>query len=55
VNLASRLESSVAKPGQIVIARNTYDQVDGEFPAHSLGTFTLRGRQAPVEVFEVDG
>ncbi len=53
VNTASRLESTVAKPGQIVISRETLDRSGGGFRTEPLGPFTLRGRQSAVEVFAV--
>jgi adenylate cyclase len=53
VNTASRLESSVARPGQIIISRATLDQLDpAEFTVLPLGEVSLRGRQAAVEVFD---
>lgn len=52
VNTASRLESSVAKPGQIIISRTTRDQLDDAFSVRPLGPVSLRGRQEPVEVFD---
>jgi adenylate cyclase len=54
VNTTSRLESSVAKPGQIVISRDTYDRLKGGIRATSLGEFQLRGRQSTTEVFAVE-
>jgi adenylate cyclase len=53
VNTASRLESDVALPGQIVISGATFDRVRGHVEARSLGEKILRGRRVPVEVFEV--
>jgi len=55
VNIASRLESGVAKPGMIVIGQNTYDMVAGQFECKSLGRFTLKGKANEVNVFEVTG
>jgi adenylate cyclase len=52
VNTASRLESSVAKPGQIIISRATRDQLDSSFSVRYLGSLPVRGRQEPVEVFD---
>lgn len=52
VNTASRLESTIARPGQIVITRATYDRLEA-LEARSLGPVTLRGRKERVEVFEV--
>ena len=55
VNTASRIESSVAKPDQIVISKHTRDLIGHAFDVRSLGGFTLRGRGAELEVFEVIG
>jgi adenylate cyclase len=54
VNLAARLQAD-AKPGQILISRHTYDQVRGRIEARSLGMVRLRGKELPVEAFEVVG
>jgi len=55
VNTASRLESSVAKPGMLVIGENTHRMVAGQFECRSLGSFTLKGKEREVSVFEVTG
>jgi len=52
VNTASRLQSSVAEPGQIVFSRATRDGLDNSFPVRCLGRLALRGRQELVEVFD---
>jgi adenylate cyclase len=54
VNTASRMESSITRPGQIVVSKETLDQTAGAFRATPLGTFTLRGRQSPVEAYAVE-
>lgn len=54
VNTTSRLESSVAKPGQIVISRDTYDRLNGSVRVTALGPVTLRGRASAIEVFAVE-
>ncbi len=54
VNTASRLQSEVAAPGQIVISRATFDRVRDQVSARPLGERRLRGRSGLVEVFEVD-
>ncbi|MGH9384004.1 MAG: adenylate/guanylate cyclase domain-containing protein [Vicinamibacterales bacterium] len=54
VNTASRLESTVASPGQIVIGKATQDLLTPDIRTRSLGVFTLRGRKDEVEVFEVE-
>lgn len=53
VNIASRLESGVAKPGQLVISQNTLDRVMGSFQTVSLGEFALKGLQQKMPVYEV--
>ena len=52
VNTASRLESTVAKPGQIIISKATRERLDDSFLVKPLGPVTLRGRHEPVEVFD---
>ncbi len=52
VNLASRLESSVARPGQIVIGPRTADQA-GATELRQLGAFSLKGIEQEVRPFEV--
>jgi adenylate cyclase len=53
VNTASRIESTVAKPDQIVISRATLDRIGNTFQIQSLGGVKLRGRDTELEVFEV--
>jgi adenylate cyclase len=53
VNIASRLESSVAKPMTVVIGENTYQAVKNLFEFHSLGKATLKGREKVVDVYQV--
>jgi adenylate cyclase len=55
VNTASRLESSVAKPGMVVIGENTYEAVKELFECRPLGKATLKGKANEVAVFEVAG
>ena len=55
VNTASRLESSVAKPGLIVIGPNTHDAVQGLFDLRPMGEFSLKGKENKVIVHEVLG
>jgi adenylate cyclase len=55
VNVASRLESSVAKPMMIVIGEETYAAVTGQFEMRSLGTATLKGKEKQVGAWEVIG
>jgi len=53
VNTASRLESSVAQPGMIVIGENTLAMVDGMFRVNALPPKALKGKDKPVATFEV--
>ena len=53
VNTASRIESSVAQPGQIVISQFTKDLLGPGFEFRKLGSVTLRGRDSALTVFEV--
>ena len=54
VNVCSRLESTVCKPGQIVCTRATLDRAKKSYPTTSLGMVSLRGRQSDMEVFEIN-
>jgi len=53
VNVASRLEAFVAKPGGIVIGESTFLAVEGRFPTQYLGEQTLKGIQQPVKAYQV--
>jgi len=55
VNIASRLESGVAKPGQLVISKNTLDRMLGSFNTEPLGDFALKGLQQKMPVYAVLG
>ncbi|MGZ4777570.1 MAG: adenylate/guanylate cyclase domain-containing protein [Thermoanaerobaculia bacterium] len=55
VNIASRLESGVAKPGQLVISQNTLDRMIGSFNTEPLGEFALKGLQQKMPVYNVVG
>jgi class 3 adenylate cyclase len=55
VNVAKRLEES-AEPNQILLGASTFDAVRHKVEARPLGARQLKGRSAPVQVFElVDG
>jgi adenylate cyclase len=57
VNTASRLETSVAKPGSVVVGENTYRMVEGlgegRFDFQALGAFSLKGKKKEVLVYGV--
>jgi len=55
VNIASRLESGVAKPGQIVIGEATYQMIRDHFQTEPLGEFNLKGLEKSIMVYEVVG
>jgi adenylate cyclase len=53
VNIASRLESEIAQPGQIVVSGVTRAQLDDTFRVRPLGRVSLRGRKEPVDAYDV--
>ena len=55
VNIASRLESSVASPMTVVIGENTHALVKNEFECRPLGAKELKGKQKVVAAYEVQG
>jgi adenylate cyclase len=55
VNTASRLESSVARPGSVVVGQQTLALVEGRFDFRPLGSFSLKGKEKEVLAYEVIG
>jgi adenylate cyclase len=53
VNVASRLEASVAQPGEIIIGEATFRQIEGLCPCEPLGPVQLRGKRQVVEAYRV--
>ena len=53
VNIASRLESSVAKPGETLIGQATYEQIKDVYRCEPLGPLQLRGKRQAIEVYRV--
>ena len=53
VNIASRLETSVALPGQIVIGQPTYEQVRERHVCEPLGDVQLRGKRQSIQAYRV--
>ena len=53
VNVASRLESSVAQPGQVVIGPATYELVRDTFDCRPLPEIRLKGKQQTVQPYLV--
>jgi adenylate cyclase len=55
VNVASRLETSVALPGQIVIGQATYEQAREHYVCEPLGEIQLRGKRQTIWAYRVVG
>jgi adenylate cyclase len=55
VNTASRIESSVARPGSVVVGEQTADLVRGQFDLRPLGSFSLKGKAKEVLAYDVIG
>jgi adenylate cyclase len=55
VNIASRLESSVAKPGQVIIGETTWSAAKHAFRCDPLEEVRLKGRQKTVRPYWVRG
>ncbi|MGD8369052.1 MAG: adenylate/guanylate cyclase domain-containing protein [Desulfobacterales bacterium] len=53
VNIAARI-CSVAKKGQLLVARSTVERVKSRFPFTSLGYFPLKNVSEEVEIFSLD-
>ncbi|MEE8580576.1 MAG: adenylate/guanylate cyclase domain-containing protein [Myxococcota bacterium] len=53
VNVASRLESSVAQPGQVVVGPTTRAQLGPRFECQALEEVSLKGKQESVLPFRV--
>jgi adenylate cyclase len=53
VNIASRLESGVAKAGDVVVSQNTFDRLPLSFATEALGEFALKGLQQKMPVYRV--
>lgn len=54
VNLAARMEQ-IAEPGRVYLTRDTADLVEDYFQLRALGPMAVKGREAPVQVFELVG
>jgi class 3 adenylate cyclase len=55
VNIAARLEASVAQPDQIVISDKTRQRLGEAFQLRPLGVMSLGGRESNLATFEVIG
>ena len=54
VNLASRMEST-ARPGTILVSNNTCKRTSQHFEFKSLGKVKVKGKEAPLDVYELVG
>src|SRR5262249_49071458 len=52
VNVAARVEAQ-AVPNQILISRAVYEKLPAEIPCVALGATPVKGKSAPIEVYEV--
>jgi len=52
VNVASRLES-IARPGQILIGENTYEQIKDKFKINKVGPKLVKGKTKEIVVYEI--
>jgi class 3 adenylate cyclase/AmiR/NasT family two-component response regulator len=52
VNTAARLQDT-AKPGQIIISKDCYEQVKESFKCNQVGSIILKNKSEPVTVYEV--
>ncbi|MBP0009448.1 MULTISPECIES: adenylate/guanylate cyclase domain-containing protein [unclassified Roseofilum] len=59
VNVAARLESydKTLDGGlcRILISEETYEKIKGQFPTQAIGSVSLKGRTAPVKIYQVIG
>ncbi len=53
VNVAARLESGVAEPGEITVGGETHRLLAGAYPTEALGEFQLKGLEQRVHAFRV--
>ncbi len=54
VNTASRMEA-FARPNRLLVGPETMRMINGKIPVQPFGTMDVRGRSAPVQMFEVTG
>lgn len=55
VNTASRLESVIAGPGQVVVGRSTWDLIRGHFTSDPLDVVRVKGKQQSVHPYLITG
>jgi adenylate cyclase len=52
VNAASRIER-LARPGQILLSKATYERAGADLQANALGSVAIRGQQEQIELYEL--
>jgi len=55
VNTASRIETYVAEPGQVVIGHSTWELVHGKFQCQELDEVLVKGKQVAIQPYLVVG
>lgn len=55
VNLASRIESIVCKPNQVVVGEATFKAIQGKFRSENLGLVQLKGLSEKAHVYRILG
>jgi class 3 adenylate cyclase len=55
VNAASRLQSQVAEPGQIIVGEQTRNHLGQHFECRKIGDVKVKGLRAPLPCYEVIG
>lgn len=53
VNTAARIKATVARPGEILLADTTWNQLGDRLPGVGIGSVSLRGRRAQIEVYRL--
>ena len=53
VNTAARVQGQVCEPEQILITGETYDRLGGAIDARALGSVQVKGRSAPVRIYDI--
>lgn len=52
VNIAARMENA-AKPGTVLVSRNTHKRTSKHFKFTSLGKVKIKGKEEPIEAYEL--
>ena len=55
VNIASRLEHQIARPGQVIVGARTYELAQEHFDFEAVGEVSVRGREGDVAAYLARG